>query len=63
LVFGTPREMFPADIERVVSQFVSAAQMMADSGFSGVQLHAAHGYLLGTIHIMVKPSSLSRSPH
>lgn len=46
LVMGTPREMTPADIEEVVAQFARAARLSADAGFDGVELHAAHGYLL-----------------
>ena len=43
-----PKEMTRTDIERVIRQFVDTARLMADAGFSGVQLHAAHGYLMGT---------------
>lgn len=46
LVMGTPREMSVADIEEVVAQFARAAKLSADAGFDGVELHAAHGYLL-----------------
>ena len=46
LVMGTPREMTTADIEEVVAQFARAAKLSADAGFDGIELHAAHGYLL-----------------
>ncbi|PWY70446.1 FMN binding oxidoreductase [Aspergillus heteromorphus CBS 117.55] len=46
LVFPPPREMTQGDIEKVTRQFVDASRLMADSGFSGVELHGAHGYLL-----------------
>ncbi|KAI3394348.1 hypothetical protein diail_2900 [Diaporthe ilicicola] len=46
VVMGTPREMTVAEIEEVVSQFARAARLSADAGFDGVELHAAHGYLL-----------------
>ncbi|PYH95749.1 FMN binding oxidoreductase [Aspergillus ellipticus CBS 707.79] len=46
LVFPPSKEMTQGDIERVTRQFVDAARLMADSGFSGVELHGAHGYLL-----------------
>lgn len=46
LVFGTPRAMTQAEIDEVVGQFATAARTAADSGFDGVELHAAHGYLL-----------------
>lgn len=45
--FSYPREMTQADIDTVIRQFVDAARLMADSGFSGFELHGAHGYLLG----------------
>jgi 2,4-dienoyl-CoA reductase-like NADH-dependent reductase (Old Yellow Enzyme family) len=47
LVFGSPREMTADDINRVIDQFGNSAQLAADSGFKGVEIHAAHGYLLG----------------
>lgn len=46
LVFGTPRAMTVAEIETVVSQFARAARVVAQAGFDGVEIHAAHGYLL-----------------
>ena len=49
IVFPAPREMTQADIDAVTARFVDAARLMADAGFSGVQLHGAHGYLIGTV--------------
>lgn len=46
IAFGMPREMTQPDIERVTRQFVDAARLMADSGFAGIELHGAHGYLI-----------------
>ncbi|KAL2131365.1 hypothetical protein VTI74DRAFT_5176 [Chaetomium olivicolor] len=46
LVFGTPRAMTRDEIQTVVSQFARAAKVMAEAGFDGVEIHAAHGYLL-----------------
>lgn len=46
LVFGTPREMTVADIEDVVHRFAYCARLAAEAGFDGVEIHAAHGYLL-----------------
>jgi 2,4-dienoyl-CoA reductase-like NADH-dependent reductase (Old Yellow Enzyme family) len=52
LVFGTPREMTIQDIEQIVERFVATALSLHEAGFSGVELHAAHGYLLGiSFHI------------
>ncbi|PNS21083.1 NADH oxidase [Sphaceloma murrayae] len=46
LVFGTPKEMTKEDIKQVVQGFADTAKLSADSGFAGVEIHAAHGYLL-----------------
>lgn len=46
LLFGTPVEMTKDDIQNIVKQFVYTASMAAKTGFAGVQIHAAHGYLL-----------------
>jgi 2,4-dienoyl-CoA reductase-like NADH-dependent reductase (Old Yellow Enzyme family) len=44
--FAPPRAMAEPDIARVIQQFTFAAQRTRQAGFTGVQLHAAHGYLL-----------------
>ncbi len=41
----TPYEMSIEDIERVKSDFVSAAQRALKAGFEWLELHFAHGYL------------------
>ncbi|KGO64935.1 Aldolase-type TIM barrel [Penicillium italicum] len=46
LVWSKPKEMTTQDIERVIRQFVDTARLMADAGFSGIELHGAHGYLI-----------------
>ncbi|PLB47084.1 FMN-linked oxidoreductase [Aspergillus steynii IBT 23096] len=46
MTFPVPREMSQADIDNVTARFVDAARLMADSGFGGIELHGAHGYLL-----------------
>ncbi|KAL2842022.1 oxidoreductase [Aspergillus pseudoustus] len=45
-VFGTPREMTQADIDSVVKQFVDCSRFAYEAGLQGVEVHAAHGYLL-----------------
>lgn len=40
------REMTKAEISETVADFVNAAIRVKKSGFDGVQLHGAHGYLL-----------------
>ncbi|KAL2850223.1 FMN-linked oxidoreductase [Aspergillus pseudoustus] len=48
LAFPKPREMDQKDINTVIRLFVDSARFIAESGFSGIELHAAHGYLLGS---------------
>jgi len=44
--FPVPREMSEAEIREVKRRFVVTAQLAERAGFNGVQVHAAHGYLL-----------------
>jgi 2,4-dienoyl-CoA reductase-like NADH-dependent reductase (Old Yellow Enzyme family) len=44
--FAPPREMTEEEIVKVIAQFTFAAQKTKRAGFTGVELHAAHGYLL-----------------
>ncbi|KAJ5888761.1 Aldolase-type TIM barrel [Penicillium taxi] len=46
LAWSNPEEMSLTDIDRVIRQFVDTARLMADAGFSGVEFHAAHGFLM-----------------
>ncbi|EEU48966.1 uncharacterized protein NECHADRAFT_75659 [Fusarium vanettenii 77-13-4] len=46
VVFGTPKEMTLEDIETAIQRFANAARIAAAAGFDGVEIHAAHGYLL-----------------
>ena len=45
-LFGRPRELTADEIEWIVGRFGAAAAMVEEAGFEGVQVHAAHGYLL-----------------
>jgi anthraniloyl-CoA monooxygenase len=42
----TPREITRADMDKVRSEFVHAAQMAERIGFDWLELHYAHGYLM-----------------
>lgn len=43
---ATPRELTTAECEELVEKFTSAAMIVQMSGADGVELHAAHGYLI-----------------
>jgi len=45
-LFAAPREMTEAEIAEVVTRFADTAKAAEESGFTGVQIHAAHGYLI-----------------
>ena len=40
------REMNEEDIEKIIEAFAQAARRVRESGFDGVQIHGAHGYLV-----------------
>ena len=44
--YGTPVPMTEEDILDVIEKFVFTAKIARETGFTGVQFHSAHGYLL-----------------
>ncbi|KAK3376405.1 putative NADH oxidase [Lasiosphaeria ovina] len=44
--FAKPHPASPAELRAITAAFVHAAVFLEGAGFDGVQLHAAHGYLL-----------------
>ncbi|WP_331744544.1 NADH:flavin oxidoreductase/NADH oxidase family protein [Kitasatospora sp. NBC_01300] len=44
--FGRPTAMTPDQITTTVERFATTARRAAQAGFDGVEIHAAHGYLL-----------------
>src|SRR5260221_9194501 len=45
-LFPVPRALDKADIAGIVARLATTAGLAEASGFSGVQIHAAHGYLI-----------------
>lgn len=43
-----PRELPIREIERLETAFIDSARRLADAGFDGVEIHGAHGYLVGS---------------
>ena len=48
MVGVTPRPMSTGEIAEVVAAFAAAAKRVEQGGLDGIELHAAHGYLLGS---------------
>ena len=44
--FGQPVALTEKEIDDIVSRFGVCAAAVKEAGFTGVQIHAAHGYLL-----------------
>ncbi|SDO86378.1 2,4-dienoyl-CoA reductase [Pseudomonas arsenicoxydans] len=45
-MFAEPRPMSESDIAEVIQRFAISAALAEKAGFTGVQIHAAHGYLI-----------------
>ncbi|KAK5527345.1 hypothetical protein LTR25_011254, partial [Vermiconidia calcicola] len=46
-IFAKTREATQTDIDFLINGFVHAAEYLEAAGFDGVELHGAHGYVLG----------------
>lgn len=45
-LFGVPVPLSEAEIRLIVQRFAAAAAVARETGFTGIQIHAAHGYLV-----------------
>lgn len=45
-LFQTPRALATAEVQELIQRFARTAAIAQAAGFSGVQLHGAHGYLI-----------------
>ena len=45
-MFATPRALKVSEIEDIIQRFANSAAIAEKAGFSGVQIHGAHGYLV-----------------
>jgi 2,4-dienoyl-CoA reductase-like NADH-dependent reductase (Old Yellow Enzyme family) len=45
-LFTQPKAMNEIEIQEVITRFVTSAKKAQEAGFNGVEVHAAHGYLL-----------------
>lgn len=48
--YENPKEMTKKDIEKTIQDYVYAAKNAIKAGFDGVEIHAAHGYLIDQFH-------------
>ncbi|GDY24285.1 NADH oxidase [Agarivorans sp. Toyoura001] len=44
--FNTPRELNDTEIHEIINKFTTSAKLAKQAGFTGVQIHGAHGYLV-----------------
>jgi 2,4-dienoyl-CoA reductase-like NADH-dependent reductase (Old Yellow Enzyme family) len=45
-MFSVPRELSEQEILRIIERFATTATLAQEGGFTGVQIHGAHGYLV-----------------
>ncbi|WP_229118062.1 oxidoreductase [Enemella evansiae] len=58
--FAEPTEMTEAQIAEIIERFRVTAQRAEEAGFDGVEIHAAHGYLLSQF---LSPLANRRTDH
>lgn len=45
-VFNNPRALTTTEVKELVTRFITTAKIAKKAGFTGVQIHGAHGYLV-----------------
>ncbi|KAG5652367.1 hypothetical protein H0H81_005229 [Sphagnurus paluster] len=63
LAFQKPKQMTLEDIDDVVRAFVKGAKVASESGFDGVQIHAAHGFHIPNCKSNERLDEYSSQPH
>ncbi|WP_159887360.1 oxidoreductase [Paenibacillus puerhi] len=58
--YDMPEEMSTTDIQEVIEQFAQAAKYARMAGFDGVEVHAAHGYLIDQFNSEVTNQRVDR---
>ncbi|RXZ83118.1 NADH:flavin oxidoreductase [Paenibacillaceae bacterium] len=56
--YGTPESLSPDGIKKVIEEYRLAAKRSIEAGFDGIEIHAAHGFL---IHQFLSPLSNIRT--
>ncbi|MFC8689573.1 tRNA-dihydrouridine synthase [Brevibacillus porteri] len=56
--YGAPKSLTLAEIKSIVEEYRLAAKRSVEAGFDGIELHAAHGFLL---HQFLSPLSNTRT--
>lgn len=44
--YRTPKALTKSEIKSIIQAFLDSAKLALDAGFDGIEIHAAHGYLL-----------------
>lgn len=59
-LFRRPRELTHNEILEIIDKFGHSAEILIEAGFTGIEIHAAHGYL---INQFLSPLSNTRTDH